>query len=253
MAQDARTIILAINPNAKFLTPSPNPGNGKGVASWMDGYLAAGGGQYADIIAFHGYCGTTPEAVVPIITGLQSTLAKYGLSAKPIWDTEASWGAKADFSDDDERAAFVSRMYLLHWANGVPRFFWFGWDYDNSGTLWQDVATGTCTIAGSGGFLCPSGQAYGLISDWLMGATMTTPCAASGTVWTCGITRSNGYQAQIVWDAGQSCSNGSCTTSHFQVPAIYTKGANLEGKFKNVGSSIAISVRPIILETSVLP
>ena len=39
MAQDARTIVLKYNSKAKFLTPSPNPGNGNGASGWMDGIL----------------------------------------------------------------------------------------------------------------------------------------------------------------------------------------------------------------------
>jgi hypothetical protein len=249
MAQDARTIVLKINPKAKFLTPSPNPGNGNGASGWMDGYLKAGGGQYADIITFHGYCGIVPEAVIPIVTGMTGVMAKYGQSNKPLWDTEASWGAKADFPDLEQRAAFVARMYLLQWPLGVSHFYWFGWDYLNSGTLWEATKAHGCTTAGSGGFLCPSGVAYGQVAAWLIGATATAACSAKGSVWTCGLTRSGGYQAQIVWDASKSCSNGRCTTSNYQVASKYTKMVDLDGNEQTiVGTSVAIGAKPILLK-----
>jgi hypothetical protein len=250
MAQDARSIILAINPNAKFLTPAPNPGAGNGVTNFMDGYLAAGGGNYADIIAFHGYVGTVPEDVIPLITGLKATVAKYAQSNKPIWDTEASWGAKTNFPDPEQRAAFVSRFYLEQWANGVSRFFWFGWDYLNTGTLWEATSNNGCiTPSPSGGFLCPSGEAYGQITQWMVGATMTTPCSATGTVWTCGLSRPGGYQALVVWDTAQTCNNGSCTTSNFPVPASYKTRVDLDGiRGVILGASIAVGAKPLLLE-----
>src|SRR5437868_8712203 len=48
MAKDARSIILSIDPNAVLL--SPGTGLRLNAVDWTAAYLAAGGGQYADVI-----------------------------------------------------------------------------------------------------------------------------------------------------------------------------------------------------------
>src|SRR5579863_8872188 len=160
MAQDARCIIkgvgtgcTAINANAEMLTPPPT-GGPNSVDVWMTSYLAAGGGPYADVIAFHGYvqcpdpnvCPTTPtpEVIDLTITNLKNVLASNGQTGKAIFDTEASWGS-ADletFNDPDQRSAFLARFIVLHQSAGIARFYWYRWDVGGSGywgTLWDSV------------------------------------------------------------------------------------------------------------------
>ena len=75
---------------------------------------------------------------------------------------------------------------------------------------------------------------------------MSTPCAANGTVWTCGLSRSNGYQALAVWD--------TAGTSTFSVPSQYTQYQDLEGGTSSVsGSSVTIGTEPILLTNGVTP
>ena len=50
--------------------------------------------------------------------------------------------------------------------------------------------------------LYPEGVAYGETYKWIVGATLTQPCAQDkkGT-WTCAITRPGGYRALVVWNS----------------------------------------------------
>ena len=48
MAQHAYQIIKSINPAAQVITPTVSASGGP---SWLDAYLAGGGGEYADIIS----------------------------------------------------------------------------------------------------------------------------------------------------------------------------------------------------------
>jgi len=87
MANDAYAIIKSIDPKATVLTPAATNSSG---ASWLDGYLAAGG-TGADAVAFHGYdnISTTAEDLSGfIMPGYQHVLNAHGLAAKPVWDTE---------------------------------------------------------------------------------------------------------------------------------------------------------------------
>lgn len=186
MAMDAYGIIKSINPNAVVTTPSPSTGI-HGVSNWMGPYLALGGGQYADIISFHGYSWSStwgvwpqPEDIVPLVENLKAVLVTYGQSQKPLWCTEGSWGDTSGngFTDPDLRAAFLSRHYILQESEGVVRYYWFAWDNADDG-LWS-ASTG----------MTKAGTAYGQVESWLVGVTPSGKCVQNGTVWTCNYTKS---------------------------------------------------------------
>ena len=94
-------------------------------------------------------------------------------------------------------------MYLMQWFKGVGRFYWF-----------QYGSTDTGSHATSAG-LNTAGIAYGQVSDWLVGATLSGPCTATGTVWTCPFTKLGGIQNLAVWDASKTCSGNTCYTSSY--------------------------------------
>jgi hypothetical protein len=85
----------------------------------------------------------------------------------------------------------------------------------------------------------------------MIGAAMSSNCSATGTVWTCGLIRTGGYEALAVWDTAQSCNNGTCTTSNFTVPnsVNYVHYRDLSGKVHAIsGSTVLIGYKPILLE-----
>jgi polysaccharide biosynthesis protein PslG len=151
-------VIKSIDPTAMVLTPSPSGGVGP---RWMAKFLDAGGGRYADIMAFHGYAEAEPESVLPIITNFMRVFAGGGQGSKPAWDTEAGWGEDRWLPDLDQQAAFLAKFYLLHWSTGVERFYWYAYDEPQWGTLW-DATSG----------LRKAGVAYGEVRKWMMGATL---------------------------------------------------------------------------------
>jgi hypothetical protein len=52
----------------------------------------------------------------------------------------------------------------------------------------------------------------------------------------------------VVWDASQTCSNGSCTTGPYNAPQGYTKYVDLTGVVHTISGTIALGVKPILLE-----
>lgn len=243
MAADARQIILGINPNAVIVSPGIASGT-----SWLTNFLAAGGGNYVDIIGFHGYS-NPPESVLPLITSVQSAMGAGGVGSLPLWDTEASWGLDTALPDLDMQAGSVARLHLLQAANGVSRFYWYGWDFNLRGTLWQpNTATG-CTTPNNGGYICPAGIAYAQTHSWMAGAVLSG-CSNAGTIWTCTLARPGGYFAQVMWDSSQTCSNGICQTSSYTAPAQFIKYRDLNGAtFSLTGqASVPLGAKPIILE-----
>jgi len=125
----------------------------------------------------------------------------------------------------------------------------YRWDSPNPAALWTSPS----------GPISEAGTAYGEVSRWIAGATLTNACTAVGPIWTCSFTRlsPSGYQALAVWDASQDCLAGKCTTSNFAIPGgvIYTQFRDVTGRVTNLGGAtrIAIGAKPILLETAPLP
>jgi len=251
LAQDAFAIIRSIDPAALITTPAPSTGI-NGVANWMGPYLALGGGQYADIISFHGYSWSTqagvypqPEAIVPLVDNLKAVLVSNGQNTKPLWCTEGGWGDTTGngFVDQDLHAAFLARHYLLQESEGVVRYYWFAWDngLDNLGLpdgLW--VPTTGLTLAG---------VAYQQVENWMVGALPSSQCTSNGNIWTCNYTRSGGYQAEAIWDTSQSCSAAVCSTSSQPVPSQYVHYRDIAGNTTTItGGTVPVGAKPILLE-----
>jgi len=242
MAKDARSIILGINPKAVMLTPPSHD-------TFFKQYVAAGGVQYADVVTFHGYlggrCGEFPDTshISERVSGIQTTLAAAGITGKPLWDTEGSWGDELTncFTDQDQRAAFLAQFYLLQLSENVSRFYWYQWNNNTWGTLWIPSPA-------PNGTMLEAGTAYQQVYNWLVGSTLATPCSATGTQWTCTFTRPGGYQAEVIWDTSQSCTNGTCTTVDVSVDLKYSKNHDLAGNSGLVSNStVAVGLKPIWL------
>jgi hypothetical protein len=250
MAKDAYTIIKAADPTALVTTPTPgDDGTGQNINSWEPAYLAALlplGGIFADIITYHGYtdaCNSqVPESsensdLSDLTLAISQSPLSASLTALPIWNTEGSWNKDAGLPDPNMQAAYLARLYLLQWSLGISRFYWFQYGNTQNGTLLN-----------SDNSLDLAGTAYGQVYGWMVGATLTNPCAASGTVWTCGFTSSGGVQELAVWDTSQSCSNGTCTTSSYTPSSTYTEFYDLAGDPPTpISGSVQIGAEPILL------
>lgn len=249
MAKDARTVILSIDPKAVMLTP---PSHGP----FQVEYFAAGGADYADVITYHGYvyrsgCIGFPRAEdeLTMIDGVRSTMASYGQSNKPLWDTEMSWGVTTAscFYHPNLQAAFLAQVYMLHWSAGVDRVFWYQYNNSQNGTLWSPSSDRK--HLNDPGTLRKPGIAFEQVQKWMVGATMNGPCAVSGTTWTCHFTRPGGYVAEAVWDTSQSCNAGICTTVEYAVAPQYTNYLTLLGSKAQVKKGkVPVGAKPILVE-----
>ena len=263
MAQSAYGIIKSIDPNAQVLTPGVTVvgvqpiTNGCEAGCWLASYLQAGGAKYADGVTFHGfYCqnGTGPSqcpagigcdviidcAGTPLLTQIgyvRSAMNENGLSDKPLFDTSGSWGIDTNLTDSFQQAAYVARWLILQAAAGVKIADWWGWDVG-----WGDL--------GSSSGLNAAGQAYTTVNGWLVGATVTSACTLSGSIWTCGLSRPNGYQAQIVWS---SVNSSDTATSAYTPPSQFTQYRDLTNTTTAITGSINVGMQPIILETGPPP
>lgn len=241
MAADARKIIKAVDPNAIILSPSETDNYTGSTAclttnrcgsAWLTGWLAAGGKEYIDGVAFHGYpqMNTTPEQVVSQVANQRAVMSANGLGSRPLLDTESSWGENSNLPAAANQVAFLARHLILEQSSGVTTSVWYAYDGGDWGPLWNKTSG-----------LNDAGEAYGQVARWLTGATLTKACSASGSTYTCAYSRSGGYTALAVWNTG-----GNVT---FSVPAGYTQYRNLGGDLIAVnGATVPISTAPILLE-----
>ena len=246
MAADAKAIIKSVDPNAIILSPSTtinfetpaecateDPRCG---SNWLNNWLAAGGKNSIDGVAFHGYpqLSEAPEQIQGAVTLLQLAMNQNGIGSLPVWDTESSWGLNTALPNQTDQVAFLSRHLLLEQSMGVQGSFWYAYDASTWGALWSASAG-----------LNPAGAADQQIAKWIDGASLTQPCAATAadpTTFTCGYTRPDGYTALAVWNTvgGKS----------FSVPQGVVQYHDLSGNVVAVSSgSVEISASPILLET----
>jgi hypothetical protein len=269
MTADAAAIIKSLSPTSTINSPAPTGEYGinhgeDALTEWMRGFLAAGGGQYLDIVDFHSYVwkkGSIPtaEEVVPLIENVKPVLAQYGLSHLPMWATEGSYSGRTNgiegITDPYQQAAFTARYLLLQRSEGLSRFFWFEWDSpptNGVGTLWSAERVPGCTTPNNGGgYLCTPGVAYEQISNWMIGATFTNKCAqqSNSQLWSCTFSRARHYEAEAIWDPSKICKHGQCTVGNVEVPSQYTQYRDLDGQTHSIqNNTVPVGARPILLE-----
>lgn len=217
MAKAIYSGVKSVDPGSNVLTPSPQ-GN---ATVWMNGYLAAGGGAYADTMAFHGYTFSTPETILSLIQNYRNLFATYGQSGKPVWDTEAM-----DFrtSDPALQARFLGIYYLLHKSAGVDRLYWYAYDAD-SGRLWSHTSG-----------LNAAGKANLQVRSWMLGATVGK-WTVNGSVYSVPLTK-DGKTFVAVWSAGGSASYAT---------GNYTRYTTLQGQTGATNGAITLGNDPVLL------
>ncbi len=198
-------------------------------------FLAANGTSNFDIVDVHLYsdgAGSAPEISGIRLANLNCTLTRYGVGTVPIWNTEFSWGLNTDVPNADDQVAFVARAYLYHWSQGVERSYWYAYNNDTWGTIFNGMS------------LNSAGLAYQQVHDWMVEARMTSPCAVAGGVWSCGLILANGNVGQAVWlDVF-----GSASTRSYTPGATFEKYHDLAGGTTTFSGSVTISQQPLLLE-----
>ncbi len=203
LAREAYKVIKAIDPRIRVVSPSVTS-EANGVRR-LEEFVRRGGGEYVDVWGYHFYL-NSPEDVVSEVTRLRRMLEKYGVGAKPVWNTESGYvwsenvrsrlgasGRELGWSSPrsvEEVAELLARTFVLQLNLGVQRVYWFNWDHALPGD--------SMGISPNGVELSSIGRAYSRVRSWLVG-TVPLGCQekASG-VWVCDIAR-NKKRFRVVW------------------------------------------------------
>jgi hypothetical protein len=188
LTREASQIIRKLDPQAIIVSPAATTAAG---TKWLAEFLSKGGGQYVDVIGYHFYVNTQPpENMLPIIQQVKQIMADNGQAAKPLWNTEIGWLKPSQFASEELCAAYLARTYILAWAAGVQRTYWYAWD---SGPPLEMVEHDFRTLK-------PAGKAYGVMHGWLVGARVNGCRLDADSTWTCELNRS-GVAQWVVWNA----------------------------------------------------
>ncbi len=236
LAQQAHGILKSIDSSNLIISPSPYD------LGYLDEYLSHGGGDYADIIGYHFYLveGEEPEflyeSYVPVAKFIMDS---HGQSAKPLFDTENGWPGWP--LPDDVARSYLARSYLLEWAAGIGRFYFYSWDNGEPVVLADPPFYDT---------LNPVGVAYAQVSRWLIGSRMIDIETQADDTWIISLERPDGTHLFAIWNPTQ--------TVNFDIPPSWNvqQMANLAGDVIDLNGTTLISINqlPIFLvETNLSP
>jgi polysaccharide biosynthesis protein PslG len=252
--------ILKQDPNSFVIGPSVT-GNvhASGMSDptvWLATYLSAGGSSFMDAASFHGFVYSLNQVPYPLpttdclatdsdcggaitaqVSAYRAVLNNAGMTSTPLFNTEG--GFEGATIDPDTGAAWLAQYYALqagmYSSAQIELVSWFTWGAV-SGQL--EIDTNVLTEVGS---------AYNQVSNWLVGNTLSSPCSNAGSIWTCTLTGANGYQAEIIWDALQTCVP-ACTTSPQTVPSTFLNYQDLAGASTPInGLPVQVGLKPILL------
>lgn len=235
LTEEASQIIHSVDPRALVVSPSATAAYG---IPWLTEFLKKGGGQYVDVIGFHFYVDPQtrpPEDMIPVIERVLEIMSQNGVSGKPLWNTETGWMAPAKFESEDAAAGYLARAFILAWAAGLQRFYWYAWD---------NWGMAIVTYKESEHRVTPAGRAYGVMEQWLVGAEMISCSESLNHVWLCQLNRA-GKKEWIVWSPQASY--------EFEVPGAWAANSVtplLDSRRPLSRSKITVGPIPVLLTTN---
>ncbi|HZT22163.1 MAG TPA: hypothetical protein VFB55_04575 [Verrucomicrobiae bacterium] len=230
MAQIARAVLTNIDPTIKIVGPAVTLG---GLA-WLEQFIQAGGPP-PDIVSFHNYMASQPEASLGEIAGLRDVLSRYPVwSALPVWCTE---GAPAAGASNQENMGIASRAYLFWWTQNVQDYCWATWD--------STLANVQLSLNPPSSAPSPAGIAYSNTANWLVGAQMADKTIDSNGTWVVALQRLGFTNAHVLWNPN--------LTTNFSIPAewnVYEQRDLSNNVTSLIGvSNVNVGVAPVILDS----
>ena len=232
MVREASSILKQVDPTTIVVSPSATGPQG---VSWLRDFLKNGGSQYVDVIGYHFYLppNSSPEGAVPLIQQVGELMQQGGIGGRPLWNTEDGW-LGPDLFSDDQAAAYVARTYVLNWAAGVARYYWYAWDLHRGSNI-EIVLPDNMTLT-------PAGRAFARIQGWMTGTVMKHCLTSENKNWVCEIDRS-GTPEYIVWN--EDGERSFRLSKDWRV----TRVTGLSGGTRSIqGDLIQVGILPVLIQ-----
>jgi hypothetical protein len=214
-----------------YQLPCPNPPNAIATAVDIINFHMKPGNESGNNCPAPTPC--TPESAMQMYVSNVRGMLQPAELLKPLWDGEAQYsttGFSGDYlTNTDLAASFMPRFYLINWTLNI------------SGMAWYSASSQAEPVEAQTSYQ----QAY----NWLSGASLTTPCAAVGTVWSCGLAIS-GKPYLVMWDTSQTCASGSCSSANQTVSSQWTYYQDMTTASTPItisGSVVPVGIKPVLL------
>jgi hypothetical protein len=238
LAKEAYKELKEVDQANVVLSPS-GMGRGSNI-QWLDDFFSQGGGRYCDVIAYHFYVTPAPpEEMLNVIGEVKQVLKRHDI-VKPVWDTETGWDMDKKFVDDEERMGYLARAYILAWASGVERLYWYAYDNYNWASL-------PLTLPG-GHTLNPAGKAYSTLQSWLINSQIKSCSGVADGAWSCELITANDSQGWILWSTRDTDSLAPINCCK-HVRIRYLDGRT---ETRNLANGLQVGRAPILVENAPL-
>lgn len=201
-----------------------------------------------------------PSCRMPVFqqTGAVRTIlqARPWAAKLPIWASEGGYGRNDDLTDNvsetDVNTTFLRQAYVARWmlamgSSGTAENFWYQFDNQCWGTM-MGYGTNPAASGCGGDPTIPAGytpihQTWTQMLTYLNGVTFSGPCTASGTIWTCNVTKA-GYKGTFMWTVAW------LQTRAMTINPAFKQYRDLQGVVHplNGNTHITVSNQPILLE-----
>ena len=171
-----------------------------GIASSKNGFFDTicvhQGYRYFDVMNFHTYA--EPERIPIIINRIRKSMKKYGWE-KPIWITECGMHTALtgeSWRTEKEQAQRLARIYLLSFAYGVDKVFWYNfralekdasYKEDHFGIVHKDLKPK------------PAYFAYKALTTMCPNGSTRPVCVNDGKLYFIRWMKPNGVKVEAVW------------------------------------------------------
>jgi hypothetical protein len=206
LSKSAYRILKQTDPSVVVISPSLASVN---AFAYIRPFLDGGGVGTFDVLGFHFYDNlgspiTHPENIVGTASQLRRVLTSVGLASTPIWNTESGyyiasapqaryhnthWPPGIHILGQGAAVEALGRSYILGWAGGIKRFYWYAWGepayalVDDNGTTEKDATL-----------------AYKTVRRWLMGKRYLDVSRSASGRWLVHIEDANHKSAWIIWN-----------------------------------------------------
>jgi len=261
--------LKAYDSNSKNLSPSMVSGS----PDWFRAYLAFGGGEGIDAVAFHGYpAGTRAEDILWWMAELRAAQVEFGYDL-PMINTETNPGFdKINFGFNSTydssgtgsvtrniQGAYMVPFYLLQYWKGVQKVMWYDSNGPNhtAGADYTSLFDNATYNSGSNfpvsSAVTPAGVALTNLQKWLvgsngLGSTSVTSCqmiqqgisasnvlASERNLWSCTLTgTTNGTVYWIDTGVDMNPSAPNQDVTQCTTQSVSTAGSTAVDAFGNV-------------------